>query len=91
MSCVAREVILETPGLEKKTWIAHYIYAAGDGSARTRTSKIRAVDYDTALRYAANDSPAEEFVVSVYPESDEQYLGLVRGAAMRMSRRGDGD
>jgi hypothetical protein len=32
--------------------------------------------------------PAEEFVVSVYPESDDQYLGLVRGAAMRMSGRG---
>jgi hypothetical protein len=58
--------------MEKKTWIAHYIYASDDGSARTR-----------------NDSPAEEFVVSVYPESDDQYLGLVRGAAMRMSGRGE--
>lgn len=87
-SCIVREVVLETPGLAKKTWIAHYIYAAGDGAARTRTSKIRAVDYDTALRYAASDSPADEFVVSVYPETDEQYLGLIRGAAMRMSGRG---
>ena len=40
------------------------------------------------MRIAANDSPAEEFVVSVYPESDEQYLGLVRSAAMRMSGQG---
>ena len=39
---------------------------------------------DTVL----DDSPAEEFVVSVYPESDDQYLGLVRGAAMRMKGRG---
>ena len=74
--------------MSKKTWIAHYIYAADDGSARTRTQKIQAVDYDTALQFAANDSPAEEFVVSVYPESEEQYLGLVRGAAMRMRDKG---
>jgi len=73
---------------EKKTWIAHYIYAADDGSARTRTRKIQAVDYDSALQFAASDSPAEEFVVSVYPESDDQYLGLVRGAALRMSGQG---
>lgn len=72
---------------EKKTWIAHYIYAADDGSARTRIRKIAATDYDTAVQLAANDSPGEEFVVSVYPESDEQFLGLVRGAAMRMSGR----
>lgn len=74
--------------MEKKTWMAHYIYAADDGSARTRVRKIQATDYDTAVQLAANDSPAEEFVVSVYPESDDQYLGLVRGAAMRMSGRG---
>jgi hypothetical protein len=82
---------LEPSKLEKKTWIAHYIYASDDGSARTRTSKIQAVDYDAALQFAANDSPAEEFVVSVYPESDEQYLGLVRSAAMRMSGQGSED
>jgi len=75
--------------MEKKTWIAHYIYASGDGSARTRVRMIKATDYETAVQLAANDSPAEEFVVSVYPESDDQYLGLVRGAAMRMSGRGE--
>ena len=83
-----RGIVLEPSNLEKKTWIAHYIYASDDGSARTRTQKIQAVDYDAAVQFAANDSPAEEFVVSVYPESDEQYLGLVRGAAMRMSGKG---
>lgn len=74
--------------MEKKTWIAHYIYASDGGFARTRVRKIMADDYDTAVQLAANDSPTEEFVVSVYPESDDQYLGLVRGAAMRMSGRG---
>jgi hypothetical protein len=81
---------VEKSRLEKKTWIAHYIYAAEDGSARSRIRKIQATDYDAAVQFAANDSPAEEFVVSVYPESDDQYLGLVRGAALRMSGRGDG-
>lgn len=74
--------------MEKRTWIAHYIFASGDGSAHTRTRKIQAADYDAAVQVAANDSPGEEFVVSVYPESDDQYLGLVRGAAIRMSGRG---
>ncbi|MDH5557803.1 MAG: hypothetical protein OEZ03_10650 [Alphaproteobacteria bacterium] len=82
---------VEQSRMEKKTWIAHYIYAADDGSARTRIRKILAADYDAAVQLAANDSPGEEFVVSVYPESDDQYLGLVRGAAMRMSGRGSGD
>lgn len=80
---------METSQLGKKTWIAHYIFASDDGSARTRTRKIHAVDYDAALQFAANDSPAEEFVVSVYPESDDQYLGLVRSTAMRMSGQGN--
>ena len=80
---------MEKPRFETKTWIAHYIYASGDGSALTRTRKIRAADYDAAVQVAASDSPAREFVVSVYPESDDQYLGLVRGAAMRMSGQGD--
>ncbi len=80
---------MEKPKLRKKTWIAHYIYAHADGTARTRTRKINANDYETAVQFAAGNSPAEEFVVSVYPESDEQYLGMVRGAAMRMSGRSD--
>lgn len=78
---------MEKTGLEKKIWIAHYIYAADDGSARTRTRKIEAVDYDAAVQFAAGDSPAKDFVVSVYPESEDQYLGLVRDAAMRISGR----
>ena len=81
--------VVERSRMEKKTWIAHYIYASDDGAARTRIRKIMAADYDSAVRYAASDSPAEEFVVSVYPESEDQYLGLVRGAAMRL-RDGDG-
>ncbi len=80
---------MENPGLQKKTWIAHYIYAHADGTAHTRTRKINANDYDTEVQFAAGDSPAEEFVVSVYPESEEQYLGMVRGAAMRMSGQSD--
>lgn len=86
---MARGSIVERSRMEKKTWIAHYIYASDDGSARTRIRKIKAADYDAAVQYAANDSPAEEFVVSVYPESEDQYLGLVRGAAIRLSGRGE--
>ena len=82
---------MERPELQKKVWIAHYIFACEDGTARTRTRKINAESYDAAVQYAAGNSPAEEFVVSVYPESDEQFLGLVRGDAMRMSGRGGKD
>lgn len=82
---------MERPELQKKVWIAHYIYATGNGTARTRTRKINADSYEAAVQFAAGNSPAEEFVVSVYPESDEQYLGLVRGDAMRMSGRGGTD
>lgn len=80
---------LEKMGLGKKTWIAHYIYAADDGNARTRTRKIKAVDHEAAVQVAASSPPAKDFVVSVYPESEDQYLGLVRDAAMRISGRGD--
>lgn len=82
---------MEKARLDKKTWIAHYIYAADDGSARTRTRKIRAADYEAAVQFAAGESPAREFVVSVYPESDDQYLDLVRGAAMRIRGRDEQD
>lgn len=79
---------MEAARFDKKTWIAHYIYAADDGSARARTRRIRAADYDAAVQFAAGNSPAREFVVSVYPESDDQYLGLVRSAAIRMRDQG---
>lgn len=60
------------------TWIAHYVYASDDGEMRSTMKSIVASSYEKAMEAASKLAPAEEFVVSVHPESEDQFLGSVR-------------
>ena len=64
-----------------KTWIAHYLYAAADGEMRSVMKSIVATSYETSMEAAAKLAPAEEFVVSLSEQSEEQFLGAVRQQA----------
>ncbi|OSQ38065.1 hypothetical protein [Thalassospira mesophila] len=57
-----------------QVWIVEYIYD-DNGAARISTAIIRAEDYDAARQFAANTAPATDFVMSLRPQSDEQFLG----------------
>tara|TARA_E500000318_G_scaffold76787_1_gene71488 strand:+ start:610 stop:999 length:390 start_codon:yes stop_codon:yes gene_type:complete len=57
-----------------QVWIVEYIYD-DDGSVGVKTSKVRAPDYETARQYALGSAPAKDFVMSLHPESEDQFLG----------------
>ena len=59
-----------------QVWIVEYIYD-NDGSVGIKTAKVRAPDYEAARQFAIGDAPARDFVMSLHPESDEQFLGTV--------------
>lgn len=69
------------------TWIAYYVYAAEDGEMRSSMKTIVASSYERAMDVAAKKAPAEEFVVSVHAESEDQFLGAVRHQAANMSEQ----
>ncbi|MCC9622822.1 hypothetical protein LPB41_14095 [Thalassospira sp. MA62] len=57
-----------------QVWIVEYIYD-DDGSAGIKTAKVRAPDYEAARQFAIGDAPAADFVMSLHPESEDQFLG----------------
>ncbi len=69
-------------------WVVEYIYADEDGDARISIDHIEAPDKQAALTKAANLSPFEEFTVSVFAESDDQFLGNVKHTALDMAGYG---
>jgi hypothetical protein len=65
-----------------QNWTAQFIYADAAGDTQISLMTIEAKSADSARRFAAAHAPAEEFMVSVYPCSDEQFLGQVRLKAL---------
>jgi len=66
-----------------QNWTAHYIYQDEDGNTRSMTTQLTADDHDQAMKIAAKSPPGNEFVVSVYPLSDDQILDGVRMDALK--------
>ena len=78
--------------MPKKTWIANYIYKDADGAARTDMRLVTADTEKEAHEYAAQFPPAEEFVVSLHPQTEDQFLGSVRQSAAKLKElREDAD
>lgn len=73
---------LRQPESLPDTWIAQFIYAAPDGGARLSVMTIKAATADEARAIAAAHPLAEEFMVTDYPRSDEQFLDQVRLKAL---------
>ena len=53
---------------------------------KTLIREIKAVTHNDAYHFAAETAPAEEFVLSVHPKSDEQLMGSVRYSVDRMKK-----
>lgn len=68
-----------------KTWLAYYVYPTPSGGAATAERTVRANDEAEARDRAAKMAPAEEFVLTLSPISDDQFLGTVRQRASRLS------
>ena len=59
-------------------WTACFVYAAASGTAKIAIRRIRASDEEKAREVALKFPPGEEFMLTIAPESDEQFLGQVR-------------
>ena len=70
--------------MPKKTWIANYIYKDANGAARTDMRLVTADTEKEAHDFAAQYPPAEEFVVSLHPQTEDQFLGSVRQSAAKL-------
>ena len=66
-------------------WIIQYVYMDADGKTRVSLDTLAAPTRDEARDRAARGAPADEFLVTVQAESDEQYLGTVRHRAMTLA------
>lgn len=65
-----------------KIWTAQFIYADAAGETQVSLMTIEAQSAEDARNFAAAHAPADEFMVSIHPCSDEQFLGQVRLKAL---------
>ena len=65
-----------------RIWSACYVYAGIGGIVSMAIRQIRAGDREKAREIALKTPPGEEFMLTIVPESDEQFLGQVRLKAM---------
>ena len=63
-------------------WVAQYLYPRPDGGARLVVRRIRAMDREAAESVALKGAPADEFSLTLVPESEAQFLGQVRHRAL---------
>lgn len=61
-----------------RVWIAQFLYPGAEGETRLAVRKIKALDRDSAEAVALRAAPKGEFVLTLVPESDDQFLGQVR-------------
>jgi hypothetical protein len=61
-----------------RNWTAYFVYADATGNAKVAILRIRARNGEKAREIALKAPPGEEFMLTIMPESDEQFLGQVR-------------
>ncbi len=61
-----------------KRWIVQYVYMDAKGETRISIDHMTAKTKEEARDKAAKTAPAEEFMLTVQEESDDQTLGSVR-------------
>jgi len=64
------------------TWTAQFITEGADGRAHVSLMTFLAPDQEAARAFAVAHAPAEEFMLSLHPCSDEQLLEQVRPQAL---------
>ncbi len=70
---------------ERRTWIVQYVFQDAAGKSKLSIITVSAVSYEDAKAYAVEHAPGEEFILTLHPESGEQFLGQVRHKALALS------
>jgi len=69
--------------MSRQRWIAHYMVDGGDGAAWATTRVVEAASKDEAMRIAGARGPEGlDFVLTVRPETAEQFLGHAKAEAI---------
>ncbi len=66
-------------------WTVQYVYLDDTGKTRVSLETLEAETQEDARTLAAGQAPAEEFMITVHQESEEQLLGSVRHQALIMA------
>ena len=64
------------------TWVAQFVYPDAEGNAQVSLLTVTAETREAAQAIAVRHAPTAEFMVSLHPRSDEQFLGQVRMQAL---------
>ena len=70
---------------DKRTWNVQYVFQDDRGKTRLSIITVTAPSYEAAKAYAVEHAPGKEFILSLHPESGEQFLGQVRHMALALS------
>lgn len=72
-----------------QNWVIQYVYATDKGENGVSIVEIKAENETEAKKIAELKAVAEEYIFTVHPQSDEQFLGNVKHQANIMSGKAD--
>lgn len=70
---------------DRRNWIVQYVFQDDSGKTKLTIVTVTAPGYEAAKAYAVEHAPGKEFILSLHPESGEQFLGQVRHKAWALS------
>ncbi len=70
---------------DRRTWNVQYVFQDDAGKTKLSIVTVTASSYEAAKAYAVEHAPGKEFILSLHPESGEQFLGQVRHKALALS------
>ncbi len=73
------------PAPDRRNWIVQYVFQDDRGKTKLSIITVTASSYEAAKAYAVEHAPGKEFILSLHPESGEQFLGQVRHMALALS------
>lgn len=72
-----------------QNWVIQYVYATEKGENGVSIVHIQAENEAEAKKIAEEKAIAKEYIFTVHPQSDEQFLGNVKHQANVMSGKSD--
>ena len=71
-----------------KNWVVQYVYATESSQQGLSISYIEAETYEDARVIAIEQAGAEEFIFTIHPQSEDQFLGTVKHHANMIAGNG---
>ncbi len=72
-----------------KNWVVQYVYQTDKDENGISILHVQAETLEEAKEIAVQKAAAEEYIFTVHPQSDEQFLGNVRHQANMLVGKGE--